>query len=92
MTVESNDKRLVFVPVDEAIQPKLGICMCYKDKWWIVDDKGLLFWQDKKGGSRYPQCNSNKFVADTIHQKMYPWARVEFIPWVYEKVDPRDYV
>lgn len=83
------DARLIFVPLDKATVPPSGLIEHIKDHWWVVHpDKGLAFW-DKKLMS--PQCNSNEAVTRHL-ARVYPWAEIKFIPSVFRRINPHDYV
>jgi len=90
--IEADDKRLRFVSIDKATQPKDGFCMIYKDRWWSTHpEKGILFWSSSPR-SRAPQCNENKAITQDLVTKLYPWAVVVFLPWVFEATDPKDWM
>lgn len=90
--MERDDPRLVYVPLVEATTPKSGICTCYQDRWWCMDpERGLIFYRASKRDSLSPQCNSNQAVVDHSIKRMYPWAEVVFIPWVFERINLQDY-
>lgn len=84
-----DDPRLTFKPIEDAVVPPPGLIKHIKDHWWAVHPtRGLVFW-DKKRMS--PQCNSNLAVTTSL-ARMYPWAEVRFIPSVFFRIDPHDYV
>lgn len=90
MPTPEDSPRLFFVPLEEAIVPPRGLIECIKDSWWSVHPtKGLIFW-DKR--ARSPQCNSNEAIARRLQQQLYPWAECKFIPLVFRRIDPREYV
>lgn len=91
MTVEADDPRLSFVPIEKATELKPNLCMVYKDLFWAVHpEKGLVFWTPNKK-TRAPQCNSNRIVTEEIVARMYPWAEVKQIPWVIERTTPSEW-
>lgn len=77
MTISEDDKKLTFVPVIELEKPKKeGEYIA--DSWWIVHpERGAVF------VSGYPQCNTQRRVAEIIQPKMYPWAEIQLIPIAY---------
>jgi hypothetical protein len=79
--VNPDDPRLRFVSLDKATEPKDGLCMVYKDRWWSVHpDRGIIFWRGDG-----PQCNSNEEVSRRHTARLYPWATSIFIPYVFER-------
>lgn len=89
--IEENDKRLKFVPLDEATTPPGGLIQHLKNRWWVVHpSKGVTYWVS--GGLCSPQCNSNQTVTEHFRESMYPWCEVRFISSVFRRIDPRDYV
>lgn len=88
-TVSADDPRLTFVPLEVATVPPKGLIEHLKDQWWTVHpEKGLVFY-DKKVMA--PQCNSNESITRRF-KEMYPWAEVRFIPSVFRRINPHDYV
>lgn len=86
--ISEDDPRLEFVPLEKATIPPPGLIEHIHNRWWVVHpQKGLVFW---KGWS--PQCNSNKEITERIWKGMYPWAEIQFIPSVYRRINPNDYV
>jgi hypothetical protein len=86
-TVEENDPRLSFTPLEVAVIPPTGLIEHIKDKWWIVHPtKGVCYFRKHS-----PQCNSNEEVGRRF-MVMYPWAELKFIPSVFRTIEPRDYV
>ena len=84
--VEDTDKRLSFLPLEKATNPPEGIIEHIKDRWWIVHPiKGLVFFRKFA-----PQCNSNEELTKSL-AVMYPWSKVQFIPSVFRRINPRDY-
>lgn len=99
IVILEDDPRLLFVPFAEAATPPGGLIEHLKDRYWIAHpDKGILYWVQRSHRtgriiSSWPQCNSNKGVA--LHEKFssrFPWATVVFMPSVFRKIDPKDYV
>jgi len=77
--IAETDSRLSFIPVD-AESPE-GEVIHRKNRWWIVHpEKGLLIW---RGFSA--QCNSDKRIAESLRDRLYPWAEVRFIPSVFTR-------
>lgn len=70
------------LPIEVATSPRDGEVMT--DRYWVVDDDGL-YWHALTEKSRgwSPQCNSDERITVKVLSKMYPDARVEFIPDVY---------
>jgi hypothetical protein len=82
-------ERYVFIPVEKAIVPPPGLIEHIKDHWWLVHpEKGVAFY-DKRAMA--PQCNSNRFIVERVLASS-PWAEVRFIPSVFRRIDPQDYV
>lgn len=93
-TIAENDPRLVFLPFDQVTNPPNGLCIHYKDRWWIVHPvKGLVFWvpAHTRKSFQHPQCNAQEFVARELMGKMYPWAETRLIPQVLVPSNPRDW-
>lgn len=92
--IEETDPRLHFVPIEDAIFPPPGLIEHLKDRWWIIHpSRGLVFWKPHpREDFHAPQCNSNKAVTEHLGEKMYPWAEVRFLPSVFRKIRPQDYV
>lgn len=98
MTVISqDDPRLVYMKQDEILNSK-GFCNILADRWFVVHPEtgDLIFWQSIKkregkleGAS--PQCNSSKNVAEYIHSRMFPWAKIEFFERVAQPIELKDY-
>lgn len=90
--VEPDDKRLRFVPIEEATVPPVGLIEHIKDYWWVVHpEKGVVFWRPNPR-VEVPQGNFNKVVTEGIIKRMYPWAECRLIPSVFRSIDPKDYV
>lgn len=88
-TVADDDKRLKFVPLDQAADPPSGLIEHLKDRWWVTHpERGLVFWVT--GQLKSPQCNSSESIARHLAQ-MYPWAEVRFVPSVFRRINPSDY-
>ena len=80
---EQNDKNLSFLPVTAATNPANGMYRCIKDSWWIAHpDKGLIFYRKHS-----PQCNANEEIARRLKEKLYPWAEVVHMPFVFVESD-----
>ena len=90
-TVNEDDPRLKFVPIEVATVPPSGLINHLEDRWWIVHpSKGIVYWIGHDRRSMAAQCNSSKKIAKSI-VKIYPWAEVCFLPSVFHKISPRDY-
>jgi hypothetical protein len=98
MTVISHDdSRLVYMKRDEILSSK-GFCNIVADRWFMVHPEtgDLIFWQTekKRAGSlkgASPQCNGTKSVAEHVHSKMFPWAKIEFFERVAIPIELSDY-
>jgi hypothetical protein len=78
-----------FVPIEEARVSPGGFVQHYKNHWWIhVPGKGLMF-SGQRGEA--PQCNSDRRVAEIIHNKLYPDTELVQIADVYVKDSPNSY-
>jgi hypothetical protein len=87
--ITEDDPRLRFVPIETATTPPANLIDHIKDAWWVVHpQKGLVFW-DKH---RAPQCNRSEDITRRIAGAMYPWAEIRFIPSVFLRINPHDYV
>ena len=93
MTIAEDDARLRFVSLNKATELKEGIVYCYLNRYWAVHPtKGIIFYRpDKQSHGGHPQCNSNKLVTESLVTKLYPWAVIQLIPVVIERIDPKDY-
>lgn len=90
-----DDPRLVFVPIEEAVIPPPGLIDHIKDRWWAHHPtKGLVFYKSGPPKSSFlsPQCNASEEIAKRLLKHMYPWAELKFVPNVFRKINPRDYV
>ncbi len=94
MTVEKDDPRLVFIPLEDAIVAPDGLCNHFKDHWWSYDpERGLIFWSpNTRHTHRFPQCNGREHTARSLQERMYPWAETKFVPSVFIKATPQDYI
>lgn len=82
-----SEDRFVFVPVEVAGNPPEGLIEHFKDWWWVVHPKkGLAFFE-----GRLAQCNTNESIVRRLASE-HPWAEVRFIPSVFRRIDPNDYV
>lgn len=95
--IEQNNSRLVYMKEKDVLN-HVGFCQIIKDRWFVVTpgSKMLIFWQpDKKRYGKLtgasPQCNSTKEIAESLRDKMYPWAEVKFFERVACPIDLRDY-
>ena len=92
MTVDRDDKRLRFMPIDIAVKPPPGLIEHLKDRYWAFDkERGLIFWKSIGRHGLHPQCNSTQPVADRLIKKLYPWAEVLFVKSVFTRINPHDY-
>lgn len=93
MPVQRDDPRLHFVPIEKAEMAPAGLCEHYKDRWWSFDsERGVIFWKPDKRAGFFPQCNSTEYTARSLTAKLYPWAETKFIPSVFVRANPNDYV
>lgn len=89
--IEEDSKDIQFIPLDVATVPPNDLIRHIKDCWWVVHPtKGVVFWVKNKAYS--PQCNHNEELAKRFASGMYPWAEVRFIPSVFHKIHPQDFV
>ena len=95
--ISQSDPRLVYMKRDEVMKAT-GFCNILADRWFVVHPEtgDLIFWQSIKkregkleGAS--PQCNTSKTVAEYIHSKMFPWAKLEFFERVAQPIELKDY-
>lgn len=96
MSVDRDDARLVFMPLDNILLAG-GHCDVIRDHWWsYCPDRGLLFWQSdarRKGQLRgaSPQANRSEGTALMLQQKLFPWAELRFVPLVLQSINVGDY-
>lgn len=80
----------VFVPLETATVPPGGLIEHLKDRWWMVHpEKGVAFFVTR--GFHAAQCNRNEAITRRLAEN-YPWAEVRFIPSVFRKIKPQDYI
>jgi hypothetical protein len=92
MAIEENDPKLVFVPLEEATTPPAGLIEHLKDRWWAIHpEKGLIFYKAYNGNPS-AQCNPSETTSRALNEKLYPWAEIKFVPSVFRRVNPHDYV
>ena len=93
MAIEPDDSRLCFMPIEKAQIAPAGLCEHYKDRWWSFDsERGIIFWKPHKRSGLFPQCNSIEHTAISLTTKLYPWAETKFIPSVFVRANPNDYI
>lgn len=97
--IEENDLRLQFIPLDVAQKPTRGFLNCIVDYWWCVHpEKGLIIFhhQPQRNGrwreEGSPQANSNESLSRDLGKRLYPWAEVQQVPFVFLKHDCKDYL
>ncbi len=79
-----------FVPFEEATTPPAGLIDHMKDRWWMVHpERGLAFY--KSGKNLSAQCNGDERITRKFADA-HDWAEVRFIPSVFRRIDPNDYV
>lgn len=84
--IARDDRRLTFVPVDEASVPPDGMVRHIKERWWCVcPDRGLIFFRLHRGSSQHPQCNADESLARRVMERLYPWAECRFVASVFVK-------
>ncbi len=92
MTVERDDKRLRFMPIDIAIIPPPGLIEHLDNHYWAYDkERGLIFWKPDRRSGWFPQCNGQQIVTEHLVKKLYPWAEVKHMKSVFRKINPHDY-
>jgi hypothetical protein len=88
---EVKESDFIFVPFDVATTAPGGLIEHFKDRWWCVcPNRGIMFYEPRRGQGQFPQCNVNKTVSEMM-AKNYPWCEVRFIPSVYRRINPQDY-
>lgn len=91
----------LFITVEEASDPPMGLVMVIKNYWWPVDEEGRIAFynpwlKNRSRGRRFhgygsPQCNANRIIAERV-AKNYGWATECIqIPAVFVKEDSRDW-
>lgn len=97
MKMERDDPRLIFMPLDKVLEAT-GPVMAIRNVWWSVcPERGLIFYQTnprRKGALRgsSPQYNATRDIAESIQNKLYPWAETRLVPIVLYPIDLSDYV
>jgi len=87
-----DDPRLKFIPMEKAIVPPEGLIKHIKNCWWIVHPtKGVVFYTGNDKRFLAPQANGNEEIAERI-LSAYSWAELKFIPSVFHRIKPDDYV
>lgn len=73
-----NEKKIIRIPINEAIVPNEGRLTCIMDAYWVVDqnDNILLY-----GGS--PQCNKQESIVKLILSKLYKDCKVKKLPVIF---------
>lgn len=90
---EQEDPRIEFLSLEEAMNPpREGFYNLMLDRWWMAHpEKGLVLYRPtKKCRSAYPQCNSQKEIAERFLE-MYPWATLLLVKRCLIQIDVRDY-
>ncbi len=92
MSVDRDDKRLRFMPIDTAIVPPPGLLEHLNNRYWVCDkERGLVFWKPHKSSGLYPQCNQSRDITEKMAKRLYPWAEVKHMKSVFRKINPHDY-
>lgn len=87
--MNEDDPKLSYVKIETASQPISGLNECIKDSWWMHHpERGLIFYDKQMS----PQCNKNKLISEMVQKRLYPWADIVFVPFVYRRINPNDYV
>lgn len=96
--ISQSDHHLVYMKRGEVLKTT-GFCNILVDRWFMVhpETEDLIFWQSdpKRKGSlkgAAPQCNASKSVAELVHNRMFPWAKIAFFERVAQPIEPKDYV
>lgn len=89
-----DSNRLEFIPLEAATLAPSGLIEHIKDHWWCVHPKkGVIFFKPHPKWPGTPQCNANEEIALGICKRLYhPWAEVRFIPSVFRRIRPEDYL
>lgn len=93
-----------YVKIEEATVPSAHTVFYWDNAYWCIDKKrgAIVLWNPVNGPGHskrqraygHPQCNRNKFVAETLNSKGYGkefgWV-VEQIPNVFLPVESKDF-
>lgn len=79
----SNPEKYSFYSIEEISTPKNGY-LAVTERWWALNDDGKVMIFNRY----YPQCNSNKVIAEIVSKKMFS-GNVVFIPVAYVELDCR---
>jgi hypothetical protein len=86
MAHDENLSNIVYVPLENVLDPPNGLIEHYKNYYWFVHpERGLVFWKTFRS-SQSPQCNKDRKVLELM-QEQYPWAIIKKIPSVFLKVN-----
>ena len=72
-----NRKLLTKIPLEKALKPFDGASVML-NRFWIIEDECILFYNKYSA-----QCNSDSTIAESIRKRIYPDARILFLPVVY---------
>ena len=77
---------IFYVPEDVAQTPAEGECLVAR-YWTVHPEKGLAFYYVPTGYFRSdepsPQCNCDRFTAETLTARIHPGHSVKLIPVVF---------
>lgn len=78
-------EHITYIPVEEAMEPRMGFEYAMTDRWWVVDpEKGFLIY---KGFA--PQCNHQEIVVRRLID-MYPGCVARHYPVVFMRMPSYD--
>lgn len=96
--IESDDRRLVFLPENKVLEAG-GLCMAWHKRWFVVCPKrGLVFFHNYPNGrvseleGATPQCHRSGLTMQEVMLPLYPWADIKYFELVLQPVNVADFV
>lgn len=74
--VEKDDKRLSFLPLEQAAKAKGNVFAYHDYNWCVCPERGLILFNGT------PQANSNADLSEDLRKRLYPWALCQKIELV----------
>ena len=91
-TIEPDDARLIYVPIEQLTTPPEGTIEHRSDYWWSVHpEHGAIFYRRNSRGHRSPQCNQSEVISRRLTSGLYPWAECVQIPHAFWPISVSDY-
>ena len=84
--IDPNDPSLAYRDEKEAgTPPEVGIVTVFVNGWWLKHpERGLLYYRGAHGLMQ-PQGNTEQAVTQRLRERLYPWAHVVRVPFVYSR-------